>query len=436
MKIKSFQNEIIIHPKMLGYGFRLSDEKWQLDKETCIYPHKVANKMPITMQLSYLKTLAYFASEYSSAHVKKINGIFNRWFEIMTTKTIDDKSIHQLNVHLGSKRNYELSTIKQFIIKWNDLGYCGVDISAIRMIDRIKITPNQTGDAVKRRDPNKGPLTEDEVNSILINSCKLFKDKKIKRSLYCYVNLLVKTGRRPLQLTSLKVKDLIANEQGYFLNIPKVKQRKGFRKEFNMIEVDFTLYELLSSLIDENQAAIEDKIGCCINYLKKELPIFCDLKKIHSLDNIEDFTANLKSDLFHVRNSIISKQLKDLTIDFNITSPRTGHQIELNARRFRYTLGTRLADEGAPVEVIAKALDHKSVNSSGIYVKNSPDNIGDIDKKLNSFFEPLSKIFLGEDIERNKNVFIEYVLDSFGLTDDKNDEIKCFTCKNFRPWSS
>ncbi|EAR6313992.1 site-specific integrase, partial [Salmonella enterica] len=110
--------------------------------------------------------------------------------------------------------------------------------------------------------------------------------------------------------------------------------------------------------------------------------------------------------------------------------------IRLNARRFRYTLGTRLAKEGASVEVIAKALDHKSINSSGIYVKNCPDNVHDIDKMLNPFFEPLSKIFLGEEQSKNKKLFTEYVLNTFGFLNGKNDQIECFTCKNFRAWST
>lgn len=36
----------------------------------------------------------------------------------MTIDTIDDKAIYQLNVYLGSERNYKLNLIKAFITKW------------------------------------------------------------------------------------------------------------------------------------------------------------------------------------------------------------------------------------------------------------------------------------------------------------------------------
>lgn len=42
-----------------------------------------------------------------------------------------------------------------------------VEASALRMMERIKIIPSKTGEAVKRREPNAGPLTETEFNTIL-----------------------------------------------------------------------------------------------------------------------------------------------------------------------------------------------------------------------------------------------------------------------------
>ncbi len=66
MENKCIESEQIFFAKMNRYSFKLSDKKWQLDKENCVYPHKVVDRMPTKMKLSYLKTLAYYASEYSS----------------------------------------------------------------------------------------------------------------------------------------------------------------------------------------------------------------------------------------------------------------------------------------------------------------------------------------------------------------------------------
>jgi len=432
----NLRKENLFFATMQGYSFKLSDIKWQLDKETCIFPHKIADKMPESMRIGYLTTLAYFAAEYSAGYTKNINQIFSQWLGMIDLKTIDANAVYQFNVSLGPEKNYNLNSIKKFLTKWKKLGYVGVETSALTMLGKIKIKTNLTGEAVKRRDPNSGPLTEQELKIILESIRKLLKENKIYLFIYCYIILLATTGRRPLQLTSLKAKDLIRTGEGWFLNIPKVKQRKDFRSEFSLVSIDDCLYEKLTTLIDMNQKHIEDGVGQNIGHIKNELPIFMNTKKSISIQSGQSLDTSMATDFFHMKNSIISKELDKITTKFNIQSTRTHNPIRLNARRFRYTLGSRLAKEGASVEVISKALDHKSINSSGIYVKNSPDNVHDIDTKLHSFFEPLSKIFLGDDSTQNKKLFTEYVLNSFGFTDCKHEHVECFTCKNFRAWSS
>ena len=136
-----------------------------------------------------------------------------------------------------------------------------------------------------------------------------------------------------------------------------------------------------------------------------------------------------------MKNSVMSKLLKHFPSKFDVRSERTNSYIELNARRFRYTLGSRLANEGASIEVIAKALDHKSVNSSMIYYKKIIlTNVYDIDKRLSAFFNPLSNILMGIEIEENKNFFIKCVSDAFFLLEDTKEDLKCLMCKKFNPW--
>ncbi|EJA9158848.1 site-specific integrase, partial [Escherichia coli] len=55
MENKCIESEQIFFAKMNRYSFKLSDKKWQLDKENCVYPHKVVDRMPTKMKLSYLK---------------------------------------------------------------------------------------------------------------------------------------------------------------------------------------------------------------------------------------------------------------------------------------------------------------------------------------------------------------------------------------------
>ncbi|WP_312777472.1 tyrosine-type recombinase/integrase, partial [Escherichia coli] len=130
-------------------------------------------------------------------------------------------------------------------------------------------------------------------------------------------------------------------------------------------------------MIDLNQKHIEGRVKRNISHLKNELPILMDIKQYVLIDTGQSLDTIMITDFLHMKNSFISIKLNNLTTKFNIRSSSNNGPIRINARRFRYTLGTRLAKEGASVEVIAKALDHKSINSSGIYIKNCPDNVHD-----------------------------------------------------------
>ena len=159
METCNLKKENLIFATMQGYSFKLYDIKWQLDKETCIFPHKIAEKMPKSMRIGYLTTLAYFSAEYSAGYTKNINQIFSQLLGMIDLKKIDANAVYQFNINLGPEKNYKLNSIKKFLTKWKKLGYVGVETSALTMLEKIKVKANLTGEAVKRRDPNSGPLT-------------------------------------------------------------------------------------------------------------------------------------------------------------------------------------------------------------------------------------------------------------------------------------
>lgn len=70
--------------------------------------------------------------------------------------------------------------------------------------------------------------------------------------------------------------------------------------------------------------------------------------------------------------------------------------MKINARRLRYTLGTRLARDGYSVQIISELLDHSSIYSAGIYVENLPDNVEKINQAVSAKLAFLANVFLGK----------------------------------------
>ena len=75
------------------------------------------------------------------------------------------------------------------------------------------------------------------------------------------------------------------------------------------------------------------------------------------------------------------------------SSVNFGH---INARRFRYTLGTKAAEQGFCAAAIAKALDHSSSKSVRSYVHNNANNGAKINAIMNSAMIPIANFFVEE----------------------------------------
>jgi hypothetical protein len=77
-------------------------------------------------------------------------------------------------------------------------------------------------------------------------------------------------------------------------------------------------------------------------------------------------------------------------------SPRTGQMLHLNARRFRVTLLTNAADEGASPEKLAKLADHEDLQNVLVYLDRSPGFLSRIATKVDALYDPMVKRFKGQ----------------------------------------
>lgn len=136
----------------------------------------------------------------------------------------------------------------------------------------------------------------------------------------------------------------------------------------------------------------------------------------------------------------VSKKIK-------LISERTGRPVHLNPNRFRYTLGTNLAREGKGIYIIAAALDHSDTQNAGVYVRNTPEIVGRIDKAVALQLAPLAQAFRGMLVKSEYDATrgidptsrISNGSDLFGSCGcygfcNALAPIACYTCKYFQPW--
>lgn len=421
--------------KMNGYYFKLTDDKWKLDKSVTISPIEVIKNASSDIQSGYIHTLAYCASNFSGGYVSAINNSFKKFFTTSDIKLIDGESILRFKAGLKEHEVYSLCCMKSFLERWVNFNYPGIHSSSVSVFNDMKVKRGAIGEAVKRRDPNAGPFTDNELYMLTTKTQELLSEGKVDLSLFCFLNLLISTGRRPVQLTSLKHIDLKEDDKGVYIDIPRVKQQLTFRESFTSNILAEGLFSSLLQLNERTINQIEEKFGVKLEqHVKDLLPVFLNKEAVNSCTSLIDLKQKLSSDFLHAKNESLTNEVSKMAKLYAFISERTGYVIKLNPRRFRYTLGSILAKNGASISEIAQALDHSNISSAGIYIKNIADNVAMIDSHMDKFLSPLSNIFMGIDVESNSQEFIKVIKDAFCIKEIMQNDIKCFECKKFNQW--
>jgi hypothetical protein len=82
-----------------------------------------------------------------------------------------------------------------------------------------------------------------------------------------------------------------------------------------------------------------------------------------------------------------------------LISPRTGESLRLSARRFRFTLATQKAEEGASKFAIAVALDHTDLSYVYVYIETVSSIADPVAEATDAALLPLVRRFQGRVVE-------------------------------------
>ncbi len=291
-------------------------------------------------------------------------------------------------------------------------------------------------------DLNRGPLIESDIINFNEDSMLLYENGHITLAELAMALITSYTGRRPIQTSHLKLKDILSlfgdDSNEVALNYPRAKHSGTFRSEFKKLKITEDLNDLIIVLSKKNIDIVENELGRAItNDELPELPLFIDLNALNEIKNNEDFSKILKTDFLHVKARLITEKIKQIAHHIDSLE----HAEVINARRFRYSLGTRAAQEGYGVSIIAELMDHRSTRSVACYVKNIPEHADKIDEIMTESLLNYVKAFKGELVNSDTGgikIKNHRGKDS-GNCSNCNDcnapiPIPCYTCPYFRPW--
>jgi integrase len=430
-----------------SYTVELKGDRWRLSKDIDLPLGNFCNEFPGDSDV-FRNVLAFYAKHSSPSHVKNLMERVAHYVRGLNgAKIFSVESILSYRASLDKTHEWYLSTSRVFFKQWACLGYLGIPEETLTLLDNLVIKGNEKGRAVQSMCPDDGPLTDIEMQGIVEATIQAFAQRRLSLSDTCLVMTLAMTGRRPGQISALKIKDLIQRDNKYWINFPRAKQRgMKWRSTFKKFAIVEDLWLLLNQQADEVEKSFCKKmqVESISPEIRTELPLFPKIKGHLSLSDVQ---ALLGSDKLHIPSYEVYTSVRDAGVEIHVVSERTGEAVYLNPNRFRYTLGTNLAREGQGEYVIAEALDHSDTQNAGVYVRNIPEIAERINKALAEQMAPIAQAFRGilipseHDARRGGDPSSRISngganvgsCGSYGFC-SALAPIACYTCAYFQPW--
>jgi hypothetical protein len=224
----------------MGYKFDFNSDIWQLDGSKTINLGIMRN-LETDTKLGLRNALCRYAEELSGSFTGQILSYFNMYCDQTGMKNVSVSGLTKWRSSLSTENEYLLGALRGFFISWNDWGYPGVTSDVVKFLEEISLKGNVKGKAVKRACPYSGPLTQIEQGALLEWSSNAFIEKKLNLTEYAFFLTLAFTGRRAVQIRSLRCCDLIKDQkkEEYSLRLPRAKQSgMGFRQVFRTLSIN------------------------------------------------------------------------------------------------------------------------------------------------------------------------------------------------------
>jgi integrase len=272
--------------------------------------------------------------------------------------------------HTADKGN-DFSRLRTFY-RWGVARqHCDFDPGLFRILQSITAVGNSKGHNVRFRDLLKGPFSPDElllISRAVIQGQGADQDRAI-------VMLHLELGHNPNSSARLRNKDFVRYETksavAYQIEVPRVKKRTS-RRETKSRPISLALGRLLEGL---------QKGGS-------------DAPLLHWLSPTNP-------------EGTINQTMRRFAQELNLISPRTQRRLVINPRRFRFSIATHMAEEGASVFHIAEVLDHSDTQNVRVYIETVSSIADPVAKATDEALAPLVRRFQGSIIDSSSPAFAE-----------------------------
>lgn len=309
--------------------------------------------------LSFIRKVVYCAAECEKGEVSELSLVHL------------DALVRDTNAR-GERGEFALSFAIPFLRRWMQNELPGLDARLRDFLSEPKSTSSEFQYAALRTsDPERGPLTEQELRSLHSTLNQAFSDGKVTLQEFLLAWLFIGTGARPVQISRMRIQD-VRFESGpdgteVYLDVPLAKGEGAYTGARWGRRSPTVLAEIFAH-------------ARSLNWLARpsESPLFA------GPSGAPIPPGRLSQALVKVFNGL------------DTYSARLDGPIPVFPYRFRYSVGTRAIAFGANDHQVARLLTHRSTFSVKHYRAATPGTQKALAASLGNDIDTIAKVFQGK----------------------------------------
>jgi integrase len=304
-----------------------------------------------------------------------------------TGSTIPYLAFSEARAALGPKQSWKLHE-GRMLYRWcrrQRFDQFSVDVED--MANRLVLGGNPKGRSVRSLDPDKGPLTVQEVASVV----SALKAHRLRGTIpileQAAVILCLALGSNASQFAALREEDLMpirvdGETTGYILSVPRHKKgHRRVRAAFRRRKLNTFMGGIINDLCTSNRSEPHP----CDNFSR---PLFRRQTPGHVRGNLEEEW------LYHYSGQEFTELLQRAIARLGVKG-RDGTPLKVTTRRMRYTFATRMVNNGASRAAVADALDHSDLQHVPVYWDVHSDIVEHLDRAVAMALAPRAQALSG-----------------------------------------
>ena len=279
-----------------GHEFYPASNVWKLSKDKTLHLTEILRLLDEPLRDSFRNVMAHYACNHSGSTCRSVLYNLTTYLQRTGDHTFETLSLRNYKSRMKKQDEHSLERLRGLLKLWHELGYHGVSDEVAELVDSWTLKGSVRGAAVKRMDPIEGPLTNVELQIFNEAVPQCYEHNQISLSTLAYALLLSHTGRRPIQLTLIRIGDIYSGaiptgDSAYVIRIPRAKQ-KGVvtgseRKSF---AITANLHQVLHAQANDVIQRLSSHINGLPKTLIAQLPLFPSWYHVKKINDIETLT--------------------------------------------------------------------------------------------------------------------------------------------------